>query len=68
MAQFESLLWERQGRRSRTRILGSDRPAIDPRVEFTGRPPGRLGRPLVGEIETYLSFFALARSGLPDES
>jgi hypothetical protein len=68
MAQFESLLWERHARRRRTRILDSDQPAIDPRVEFTGQPPGRLGRPLLDEIEAYLSFFALARSGPPDES
>jgi hypothetical protein len=30
--------------------------------EWTARPPGRLGRPLLGEIEPYLDFFATARS------
>jgi hypothetical protein len=33
---------------------------VDARSEFTGHPPGRLGRPLLAEIETYLEFFALA--------
>ena len=64
MAQFESLLWERLPRRiARTRIAGraSSAAATDDRSEWTARPIGRLGRPLLREIETYLDFFALAR-------
>ena len=66
MTQFEPLLWERNRRRPRTRIGGSTRSAIDPRTEFTGRPLGRLGRPLLSEVETYLEFFALVREPVPD--
>ena len=29
--------------------------------ELTARPPGRLGRLLLPEIESYLEFFAIAR-------
>ena len=29
--------------------------------EWTASPPGRLGRRLLGEIEPYLAFFAVAR-------
>jgi hypothetical protein len=31
--------------------------------EWTARPPGRLGRRLLADIESYLGFFAVARSG-----
>jgi hypothetical protein len=31
-------------------------------AEWTARPLGRLGRPLVAEIETYLMFFSIARA------
>jgi len=31
-------------------------------AEWTARPLGRLGRPLVAEIETYLTFFSIARA------
>jgi hypothetical protein len=31
-------------------------------TEWTARPLGRLGRPLVAEIETYLMFFSIARA------
>jgi hypothetical protein len=37
------------------------RPAVDPATEFAGRPLGRLGRPLLEEVETYLAFYAHAR-------
>jgi hypothetical protein len=30
--------------------------------EWTARPPGRLGRQLVADVERYLDFFATARS------
>jgi hypothetical protein len=30
--------------------------------EWTARPPGRLGRQLVDDVERYLDFFATARS------
>lgn len=68
MAQFEPLLWERHTRRYRTRSRGSSRPTIDRRCEFTARPLGKLGRPLVAEAETYLAFFALAREPAPEQS
>ena len=38
----------------------------DGRCEFTARPVGRLGRPLVAEAETYLAFFALAQEPVPE--
>jgi hypothetical protein len=64
MGQFESLLWERRadrvGRRSRPPARARLGPS--PLTEWTARPVGRLGRPLVAEIETYLEFFALART------
>ena len=31
-------------------------------TEWTARPLGRLGRPLVAEIESYLTFFSIART------
>jgi hypothetical protein len=60
MAQFESLLWDRHPRTPRVRIVDPRRPAIDARTEFIRRPLGRLGRPLLEEVETYLAFYALA--------
>jgi len=61
MAQFEPLLWERHPRRfRRLRFESRPEPQIDAGCEFAGRPPGRLGRRLLEEIETYLEFFALA--------
>jgi hypothetical protein len=32
------------------------------RAEWTATPPGRLGRRLLVDIETYLGFFAIARA------
>jgi hypothetical protein len=32
-----------------------------PLTEWTSRPPGRLGKRLLDEIEAYLEFFAIAR-------
>jgi hypothetical protein len=64
MAQFESLLWEGHPRRiarARDRRAGVPRAVTDERSEWTARPVGRLGRPLLGEIEAYLDFLALAR-------
>jgi len=43
-----------------TYIPDPGRLPIDPQSEFGGHPPGRLGRPLVAEIDAYLNFFALA--------
>ena len=60
MARFESLVWERRAPRPRTYIPDLGRLPIDPQSEFGGHPPGRLGRPLVAEIDAYLDFFALA--------
>jgi hypothetical protein len=64
MGQFESLLWERRPRSvARARpTLARPRHDANPLTEWTARPLGRLGRPLVAEIETYLQFFAIARS------
>jgi hypothetical protein len=65
MGQFESLLWERRPRRV-VRHRAPVRPALghggNPLTEWTARPLGRLGRPLLVEIETYLEFFAIARA------
>jgi hypothetical protein len=33
-----------------------------PRGEWTARPPGRLGRQVLADVERYLDFFAIARS------
>jgi len=66
MPQFEPLLWERHVRRPRSRFVGSTSSVIDPSSEFTGRPLGRLGRPLVAEAETSLAFYALVREPVPD--
>jgi hypothetical protein len=66
MAQFEPLLWERHARRPRTRFVHPSTSSVDPASEFTAHPPGKLGRPLLTEVETYLEFFALAREPLPD--
>jgi hypothetical protein len=68
MAQFEPLLWERHRRRRLARMRGSSGPAIDRGCEFGACPLGRLGRPLVAEVETYLAFFALARERVPEHS
>jgi hypothetical protein len=64
MGQFESLLWERHPRDASRRrdALPPRRSDANPLTEWTARPLGRLGRPLVAEIETYLQFFAIARS------
>jgi hypothetical protein len=67
MAQFEPLLWERRPRRRRARILGSNRSPINFRSEFSAHPPGRLGRQLLAEVETYLAFFALAHESTSDK-
>ena len=37
-------------------------------TEWTARPLGRLGRPLVAEIEAYLSFFSIARADATRDS
>lgn len=66
MAHYEPLLWEPRVRLPHARPTGSNHSVVDARSEFTARPPGRLGRPLVVEIETYLAFFALAREPAPD--
>ena len=63
MAHFESLIWEqvpgRVPRASSARSSGHD---DDPVTEWTARPLGRLGRPLLAEIEAYLEFFTIARA------
>ncbi len=64
MGQFESLLWERRSRRifhNRTQKV-SARWDGNPLTEWTARPLGRLGRPLLVEVEAYLEFFAIART------
>lgn len=37
-------------------------------TEWTARPLGRLGRPLVAEIEAYLTFFSIARADAGHDS
>jgi hypothetical protein len=68
MGQFESLLGERRSRRVACRRSGHETRTIrSPLTEWTARPVGRLGRPLLGEIEAYLEFFAIAHTeGRPD--
>ena len=61
MAQFESLLWEGRPRRIARRRVVSERP-LDTSSEWSARQLGKLGRPLLAEIETYLEFFALVRA------
>ena len=42
----------------------SDRQATEARRgEWAARPPGRLGRRLLADLEPYLEFFAIARAG-----
>ena len=64
MGQFESLLWERRSSRvgCRPRPQATAQLHASPLAEWTARPVGSLGRPLVAEIEAYLEFFALART------
>jgi hypothetical protein len=40
----------------------------DSLTEWTARPLGRLGRPLVAEIEAYLTFFSIARAEADPDS
>jgi hypothetical protein len=50
-----------QGTRFRRSI--SDRQAAEARRgEWAARPPGRLGRRLLADLEPYLEFFAIARA------
>ncbi len=63
MARHQSLL--RPARQHRIQWFGTATPvggSPDPLAEWTARPVGRLGRPLLVEIETYLNFFAIARA------
>ncbi len=64
VGQFESLLWDRPRRSTirRADSRGARADGANPLLEWTARPLGRLGRPLVAEIETYLEFFAIARA------
>ena len=42
----------------------NDREAVEARHdEWAARPPGRLGRRLLADVERYLEFFAIARAG-----
>lgn len=67
MGQFESLLWESRPRRLvRHRTGKLVRGSVpNPLTEWTAAPVGRLGRPLLVEIEAYLEFFAIARTDEP---
>jgi hypothetical protein len=64
VGQFESLLWERRASYAERRPSpqGTAQLQASPLAEWTAQPVGRLGRPLVAEIEAYLEFFALART------
>lgn len=64
VGQFESVLWESPSRpvgRHRRRTASTWH-AVNPLVEWTARPLGSLGRPLLEEIEDYLEFFAIAHA------
>ena len=63
----ESLLRQRSRTPTRTwRRGGLSVRRYDPLTEWTASPLGRLGRPLLVEIETYLEFFAIAGYTVPD--
>lgn len=47
---------------TRSAAIGDDEADEANRREWTARPPGRLGRRLLADIELYLDFFATARS------
>jgi hypothetical protein len=66
VGQFESVLWDRPVRRAPSRRAGPLAVSYQGElmIEWTAQPLGRWGRPLLGEIETYLAFFAIARTGL----
>lgn len=67
MAHFEPLLWEQvSGRALRPSCASPDRRDDNPLTEWTARPLGRLGRPLLAEIEAYLEFFTIARAPARD--
>jgi hypothetical protein len=70
MGQFESLLWERRVSRAGrgAKSHGSVDLGTSPLAEWTARPVGRLGRPLMAEIEAYLEFFALAHASEAEAS
>jgi hypothetical protein len=50
-------------RRPRGASIGAREADEARQAEWTARPPGRLGRRLLAEIEPYLEFFAIARPG-----
>jgi hypothetical protein len=47
--------------RRRSPLTSEDRGKEARRAEWTAKPPGRVGRKLLAEIEPYLEFFAIAR-------
>ncbi len=66
MATFEPLVWQRKPISARRpRPVGQRASAHDPLTEWTAPPIGRLGRPLLAEIEAYLEFFAIAHGPQP---
>lgn len=62
MARFQILFESTQPGKARTSPRTRVQPATSPASEWSARPPGRLGRPLVEEVERYLEFYAIARS------
>jgi hypothetical protein len=48
-------------REKSARRRGEDAPVWALHGELTARPPGRLGRMLLPQIESYLEFFAISR-------
>ena len=62
MRSHESLIGTRRpGQREPTGVEWGTQSTTGSLTEWTARPLGRLGRPLVAEIETYLAFFSIAR-------
>ena len=68
MARYESLVALKYHRHtSWTGSIHRPRRSTAPLTEWTARPLGRLGRPLVSEVEAYLQFFSIARDESPGE-
>jgi hypothetical protein len=65
MAQLEPLALGTRPRRTtqaaRSASMGGHRQAAR-LSEWTARPLGRLGRPLLDEVDTYLGFWAIVRA------
>ena len=61
MARYELLVSLKHPRRALRLEPAHPRRSTASLTEWTARPVGRLGRPLVSEVEAYLQFFSIAR-------